>query len=148
MTRIVVVLSALLLALIGCERREDPVQTHQPTPTPRVATEADDPTIITDQDIREARRQTRELGQPEEAAPQAEETAEAGPETVTLEARNGNVTFNHRAHAAMTECRTCHGEGPPGPVELDRESGHALCLECHRQQQAGPQACTECHRRQ
>jgi hypothetical protein len=71
-----------------------------------------------------------------------------GPETVVLIAKNGDITFSHARHAGMVECRTCHGEGVPGAIELDRDSGHQLCRGCHEEQGAGPVKCAECHARQ
>jgi predicted CXXCH cytochrome family protein len=71
-----------------------------------------------------------------------------GPETVVLTAKNGDITFSHARHAEMVECRICHGEGAPGAIDLDRDSGHQLCRGCHEEQGAGPVKCAECHARQ
>lgn len=69
------------------------------------------------------------------------------PESVTLEAKNGNVTFNHKAHGARMECSTCHGTGTPAKIELDKDSAHKLCKDCHASKGAGPTKCGECHKK-
>jgi predicted CXXCH cytochrome family protein len=71
----------------------------------------------------------------------------AQPDTVTLEAKNGNVTFSHKGHAGMMDCATCHGAGTPGKLELDKDSGHKLCMDCHKEKGAGPVKCGECHKK-
>ncbi len=70
------------------------------------------------------------------------------PETVTLEAKNGNITFNHKAHGERAECQTCHAEGTPQKIELDQAMGHKLCRGCHEEQGAGPTKCAECHKKE
>jgi predicted CXXCH cytochrome family protein len=71
----------------------------------------------------------------------------AQPDSVTLEAKNGNVTFSHKGHAGMMDCATCHGAGTPGKLELDKDSGHKLCMDCHKTKAAGPTKCGECHKK-
>jgi hypothetical protein len=71
----------------------------------------------------------------------------AAPESVTLTAKNGNVTFDHKAHGAAMDCATCHGAGTPGKLTLGKDAGHALCLECHKTKGAGPTKCGECHKK-
>jgi hypothetical protein len=63
----------------------------------------------------------------------------------TLEAKNGNVTFQHKTHAAV-KCETCHG-ATAGKIELDKDSGHKLCVECHKAEAKGPAKCAECHKK-
>lgn len=70
----------------------------------------------------------------------------AAPDSVTMNAKNGNVTFNHKAHAAG-DCKTCHGEGSPAKVELDKAAAHKLCIDCHKAKAAGPTKCGECHKK-
>jgi cytochrome c553 len=70
----------------------------------------------------------------------------AGPDSVTLTAKNGNVTFNHKAHGTANECKVCH-EGTPGKMELGKDKGHALCKGCHDTKKAGPTKCGECHKK-
>ncbi len=66
---------------------------------------------------------------------------------VTLTAKNGNVTFNHKAHQDKMECKVCHGEGTPAKIELDKDKAHALCKDCHTTKGAGPTKCNECHKK-
>ncbi len=68
-------------------------------------------------------------------------------DTVTLSAKNGNVTFNHKAHGEKMECKVCHGEGTPGKLELDKDKAHGLCTACHKDKGAGPTKCGECHKK-
>ena len=68
-------------------------------------------------------------------------------DTVVLEAKNGNVTFNHKAHSESMECKVCHGEGTPAKIELDKEKAHALCKTCHADKGAGPTKCGDCHKK-
>jgi predicted CXXCH cytochrome family protein len=70
----------------------------------------------------------------------------AAPDSVTMKAKNGDVTFNHKAHAAG-DCKTCHGEGAPTKVELDKAAAHKLCIDCHKAKGAGPTKCGECHKK-
>ena len=68
------------------------------------------------------------------------------PETITLEAKSGKVTFPHKAHAAKG-CKTCH-EGAPGKIAgFGKDKAHALCKGCHEEQGKGPSKCDGCHRR-
>ena len=64
----------------------------------------------------------------------------------TLEAKNGNVTFNHKTHVAQ-KCDVCHPGGQGGKMELGKDKGHALCVECHKTQAKGPAKCAECHKK-
>jgi type 1 fimbria pilin len=68
-------------------------------------------------------------------------------DTVTLEAKNGNVTFNHKKHSESMECKICHGEGTPGKIELDKDKAHALCKTCHADKAMGPTKCGDCHKK-
>jgi hypothetical protein len=72
--------------------------------------------------------------------------ASAPPDTITLEAKNGNVTFNHKAHSEKMECKACH-EGEPGKFELDKDKAHKLCKGCHQEKAMGPTKCNECHKK-
>jgi predicted CXXCH cytochrome family protein len=71
----------------------------------------------------------------------------AAPDSVTLTAKNGNVTLDHKGHAAAMDCATCHGAGAPGKLTLGKDAGHALCLDCHKAKAAGPTKCGECHKK-
>lgn len=68
-------------------------------------------------------------------------------DTVVLEAKNGNVTFNHKQHSESMECKVCHGEGTPAKIELDKDKAHALCKACHADKGAGPTKCGDCHKK-
>lgn len=70
------------------------------------------------------------------------------PETVTLKAKSGDVTFNHKGHAKQG-CKNCH-EGKPAKFELTKEKAHVLCLNCHKEKKGGPQdekKCADCHKK-
>ena len=71
----------------------------------------------------------------------------AAPDTVTMNAKNGNVTFNHKAHAAAGGCKACHGEGAPAKLTLGKDAAHKLCKECHQAKKAGPTKCGDCHKK-
>ena len=63
-----------------------------------------------------------------------------------IKAYNGNIPFDHKAHRAMFKCADCH-EGSPRYIELNKQSGHKLCIGCHKKQGAGPSVnCSGCHR--
>ena len=68
-------------------------------------------------------------------------------DTVTLQAKNGNVTFNHKKHSESMECKVCHGEGRPAKFDLDKDKAHALCKDCHTSKGAGPTKCGDCHKK-
>lgn len=70
----------------------------------------------------------------------------AAPETVVMEAKNGNVTFSHKTHAAV-DCATCHvGQATPAKLNLGKDAAHKLCIDCHKAS-SGPARCNECHKR-
>jgi opacity protein-like surface antigen len=66
---------------------------------------------------------------------------------VTMPAKNGDVTFNHKVHGEQMECKVCHGEGAPGKIELDKNAAHDLCKGCHAEKGAGPTKCGDCHKK-
>jgi FtsZ-interacting cell division protein ZipA len=69
------------------------------------------------------------------------------PETIVLEASYGNITFPHAQHSDTFECSTCHGDTAPGPFDLDKNSAHDLCRDCHKQKGLGPTDCKGCHKK-
>jgi predicted CXXCH cytochrome family protein len=71
----------------------------------------------------------------------------AAPDSVTMNAKNGNVTFDHKKHSASGDCKSCHGEGTPAKLTLDKEAAHKLCIDCHKAKTAGPTKCGECHKK-
>ncbi len=67
---------------------------------------------------------------------------------VTLKAKNGDVTFNHKAHGEKVKCDVCHGAGTPGKLDLGgKDPAHKLCQGCHQEKKAGPTKCLECHKK-
>ena len=70
--------------------------------------------------------------------------AEAPSKPVVIKAKNGEVTFNHKAHAAL-KCDDCHAKGIPMKAEpIGKEKAHGLCIECHKKEAKGPTKCAEC----
>ncbi|ACG73385.1 cytochrome c class III [Anaeromyxobacter sp. K] len=64
-----------------------------------------------------------------------------------LKAKNGDVTFNHKTHAAV-KCETCHATAAGGKIEgFGKEKAHATCIECHKKEAKGPAKCAECHKK-
>lgn len=69
-------------------------------------------------------------------------------DVVVLKAKNGDITFNHKAHQdTLKDCKICHGDAKPAKMELDKEKAHALCKECHTTKGQGPTKCGECHKK-
>lgn len=72
--------------------------------------------------------------------------AAASTHAMKFSAYNGDVYFDHRMHRLIYECSACH-DGPPQHFELDHESGHKLCIGCHRKEAKGPaRHCSDCHK--
>lgn len=71
----------------------------------------------------------------------------APPAVVKLPAKNGDVTFDHKAHQSQG-CKKCH-EGPPKKMALTKDSAHKLCTTCHAEKAKGPAAkdCSGCHKK-
>jgi hypothetical protein len=70
---------------------------------------------------------------------------------VTLPAKSGNVTFNHKTHAAL-KCTQCHADEKGGAIEgfnktVNKDKAHAVCAECHKKEAKGPQKCADCHKK-
>ncbi len=92
---------------------------------------------------------------------QATETAEAAkqtvaktvvasaapPETIVLEAKNGNVTLSHKMHGEEFGCPACHGDAAPGKFAPDKDWAHKTCKGCHEDKGAGPTKCGDCHKK-
>lgn len=68
-------------------------------------------------------------------------------DTVTFNAKNGNVSFNHKKHGETIACKDCHGEGTPGKLTLGKDAAHKLCKGCHETKKAGPTKCGDCHKK-
>ena len=68
-------------------------------------------------------------------------------DVITMKAKNGNVTFDHKKHQAYGECKACHEKGP-GKIEgFGKDSAHKMCKGCHEEKKAGPTKCGECHKK-
>ena len=69
-------------------------------------------------------------------------------DTVTYEASQGKVTFNHKAHAdKLKDCTKCHGKEKPAKIAMSKEGAHgALCKDCHKAMN-GPTKCGDCHKK-
>jgi predicted CXXCH cytochrome family protein len=74
-------------------------------------------------------------------------TMAAAADTVTMKAKNGDVTFNHKAHSASGDCKACHGEATPAKLTLGKDAAHKLCKGCHEAKKQGPVKCGECHKK-
>ncbi len=72
-----------------------------------------------------------------------------GPETITLNAKPGNVTFPHKAHQDKgLKCTTCHATDKGGKIEgFGKDKAHGTCVECHKTGGKGPTKCAECHKK-
>jgi hypothetical protein len=62
-------------------------------------------------------------------------------------AKNGVVTFNHKAHAdKLGDCAKCH-EGKPAKIAINKDAAHgASCKDCHTKMNA-PTKCADCHKK-
>jgi len=68
-------------------------------------------------------------------------------DTVVYPAKNGNVTFNHKAHQEkLKDCKLCHGDAAPAKIAINKDKAHELCKGCHAKG-AGPTKCGECHKK-
>jgi hypothetical protein len=77
--------------------------------------------------------------------------AEAPAKSITLPAKPGAVTFQHKTHAAL-KCTQCHADEKGGTIEgfgktVNKDKAHAKCQECHKKEAKGPQKCAECHKK-
>ena len=77
-------------------------------------------------------------------------TAPAKP--VVLNAKNGNVTFDHSKHSQL-KCEACHANAEGGKIEgFGKDKAHATCVECHKKEAAAgkataPTKCADCHKK-
>ena len=71
-----------------------------------------------------------------------------GADTITLPAKNGDISFPHKKHQGLLkDCKTCHEKGP-GKIEgFGKDWAHKTCKGCHETKQAGPTKCAECHKK-
>lgn len=69
-------------------------------------------------------------------------------DTITLTAKNGNVTFNHKKHQDdLKDCKVCHGDKTGKIENFTKDAAHKLCKGCHEEKKAGPTKCGECHKK-
>ncbi len=69
-------------------------------------------------------------------------------DTVTLNAKMGNVTLDHKVHGEKHGCKACHTAEPPAKFALGgKDPAHKLCQGCHTEKKAGPTKCMECHKK-
>ena len=66
---------------------------------------------------------------------------------MTMKAKTGDVTFNHKVHGDSVGCPACHGEGTPGKLTLGKDAAHKLCKGCHDTKKSGPTKCMDCHKK-
>jgi hypothetical protein len=67
-------------------------------------------------------------------------------DTVTYETKQGNVTFNHKAHGEKLKCDACH-KGTPAKIDVTKDLAHgAVCKDCHKAK-GGPTKCGDCHKK-
>ncbi len=73
----------------------------------------------------------------------------AGPETINLPAKMGNVAFPHAKHQEMLkDCKKCHATEAGGKIEgLGKDWAHKTCKGCHEESKKGPTKCSECHKK-
>ncbi|PLX83033.1 MAG: cytochrome C [Desulfuromonas sp.] len=65
-------------------------------------------------------------------------------DVVTYEAKNGNVTFDHKVHGEKLGCDACH-EGTPAKIEVSKDMAHKdLCKSCHKSK-GMKTGCKTCH---
>ncbi len=71
----------------------------------------------------------------------------AGPETITLPAKMGDVTFPHAKHQEMLkDCKKCHATDAGGKIEgFGKDIAHNTCKKCHTDMGKGPTKCGDCH---
>lgn len=67
-------------------------------------------------------------------------------EVISLQAKIGDVTYNHKLHSKKADCKLCHKDAPYGAFSLDKDQAHTVCKDCHIKQ-GGPTKCDECHER-
>ncbi|HJV36459.1 cytochrome c7 [Geomonas sp.] len=71
----------------------------------------------------------------------------AGPASITLPAKNGNVTFPHETHQKLG-CTKCHATETGGKIaDLGKDWAHKTCKGCHAEMSKGPTNCGGCHKK-
>jgi cytochrome c553 len=73
--------------------------------------------------------------------------AAMGADSIVLKAKNGNVTLDHKKHAAQG-CKACHADEKGGKIaDMNKDWAHKTCKGCHETKKAGPTKCGECHKK-
>ncbi|MDH5297985.1 MAG: cytochrome c family protein [Desulfobulbaceae bacterium] len=67
------------------------------------------------------------------------------PETVVIDNKNGKVTLPHAKHGNAFGCVPCHGDAPPNPFKMGKDTAHKVCKGCHQEKGKGPSQCSGCH---
>ncbi len=67
------------------------------------------------------------------------------PVNIILDNKKGKITFPHKQHSDKFDCSACHVTKTPGPFEIGKKKGHALCKGCHNLKKTGPIKCNGCH---
>lgn len=73
----------------------------------------------------------------------------AGPDTITLNAKNGNVAFPHKKHQEDLKiaCKDCHADKVGKIDGFNKDKAHALCKDCHSKKSADAAKCGFCHKK-
>jgi hypothetical protein len=84
--------------------------------------------------------------------------AQTAPDSVTLDCSFGKVTFSHKGHTALGECKVCHHMGTQdqkcsachsADAKMDAKSAfHKNCIDCHKEKAKGPTGCMDCHKKE
>ena len=145
-----------VLMLWGCDQGEKQAKAPATTPAPieQAAQQAQEAAGAAMKQAEQAATAVQEkaaavVEKGEKAATEAKASIDKAlaPETVTLDNKQGPITLPHKKHAEAHGCAACHGDQKPGPLDLGKEKGHALCQGCHKKMQAGPTICTKCHQK-
>jgi cytochrome c553 len=72
-------------------------------------------------------------------------------DTISLPAKNGNVSFPHLKHQQIKlekGCTSCHETDKGGKIAgLGKEWAHKTCKGCHETLGKGPVKCGDCHKK-
>ena len=94
----------------------------------------------------------------------------AAKDSYTFDAKNGKVTFNHKAHATKAKCNVCHhtakvdgsdakvctechkaekGDKDGKEVPSMKDAAHKKCKGCHEKdaEKKAPTKCNDCHKK-
>ncbi len=69
-------------------------------------------------------------------------------DTMIFQAKNGNITFNHKHHTDfLKDCKNCHDKNPGKIANFGKDYAHKTCKGCHEVRGMGPTRCGLCHRK-